>query len=369
MSDIKHVPVITANFAPFNLIVRDGDIWEPSIDDINKHSYDYVKLNRLSTYIDVGITPFSLGIAFDGTLILPRIEKFKDHFKAHELFNRVLTCLLLGGIYCEAILPDDIGYGSLTFDGYSRIHGGATGSIGSFHKAARLKKLSILDAIRLYEPNKIHVDKLAASYREGSNLLEKMGSNSLEQLLYGATFFVRKQWAESLLHFWTSTERLVEISWQRTIVKSSDEQYSKKRRQFLEDNRTWTVSTKLEVLFQKSLISLELYTFLDVIRKARNDFAHRGTVPTFEIAKMSLECFFKFASLLISEYQNESNFNQVVIEIIDKCNVGLYPVKKSYKTEEVSFWMQLPPLPGDINWGDEPYEIIDELCLKELKTD
>jgi hypothetical protein len=119
------VPVITANFNPLRFVVRsDKDIWEPTLEQINGRSYDYVKLHRLSTYFDAGIAPYSLGVCFDGTLVLPAIARFRDRNSALAQFNRTLSELLLGGVYCEAVSPDDVGYGSTSFTAYTKIHGG-----------------------------------------------------------------------------------------------------------------------------------------------------------------------------------------------------------------------------------------------------
>jgi len=114
------VPVLTANFTPLRFVIRGkDDVWAPTLEQTNSGTYDYVKLHRLSTFVDVGLAPFSLGVSFDGTLLLPALPQFKDTAKALDLFNRMLTELLIGGLYCEAVAPDDLGYGELSFNAYS----------------------------------------------------------------------------------------------------------------------------------------------------------------------------------------------------------------------------------------------------------
>src|SRR4051812_12870703 len=74
-----HVPVITGNYAPIRFVTRGAsDNWNPTIEQLNRRDYDYVKLHRLSTFLDVNIRPYSMGICFDGTLVLPAIPKFRD---------------------------------------------------------------------------------------------------------------------------------------------------------------------------------------------------------------------------------------------------------------------------------------------------
>lgn len=67
-------PIITADAKPFRFVCREADSWNPTLDEVNSRSYDYVKLHRMSTYLDVGIAPFSLGVCFDGTLFSPRLS-------------------------------------------------------------------------------------------------------------------------------------------------------------------------------------------------------------------------------------------------------------------------------------------------------
>ena len=71
MSQDNFIPIIIGNCNPFRIIAREIDKWNPSLDEINTLSYDYVKLNRNSTALDVNIKPFSLIVGFDGSLILP----------------------------------------------------------------------------------------------------------------------------------------------------------------------------------------------------------------------------------------------------------------------------------------------------------
>lgn len=366
----KTVSIITANFNPIRFVQRDdSDIWNPTLEQINARDYDYVKLHRLSTYFDVGIAPFSMGVCFDGTLVLPLIQKFHDTSKAFTLFNKTLAELLIGGVYCEAVAPNDIGYGSLSFTAYAKIHGGGDGAAISFHRGARTKYIGTLDVINLLSPEIITVDKLNSALQIGRKLLNDLGDIPIEQVLYGTTFYVRRQWAESLIHIWTTTERIVEIAWQKYVVNSI-EVPSKKRRAFLDDHRTWSVSTKLEVLFQKNLLPFEIYKKLDDVRKSRNDFAHRGVLPTFEIASRGISSCFELASLCASEFEKTDLFDAVIQLVTEKCNPNLFPQKTTFKTSELSHWLPLPPLPGDKEWGDQKYEVIEELCLKpvDLKT-
>ena len=162
------IPIVTANCAPFRIVSRgSGDSWSPTTDQINKRTYDYIKLHRLSAHLDIGITPFSLGICFDGTLILPATKEFLNADFALKTFNTALSELLLGGIYSEAVSPDDIGYGRITLSAYARIDGGGDGAAASFHRAARTKHVGTLDVIRLLKPETIQIDDVERALAAG----------------------------------------------------------------------------------------------------------------------------------------------------------------------------------------------------------
>ena len=256
----------------------------------------------MSTYLNVGIAPLSMGICFDGTLVLPATSEFRETPKALALFNRTLSELVVGGLYCEAVQPDDIGYGSLTLHGYTRLLGGGGGALASLHKAARTKHIGTLDVIRLLNPEVIDQAELKRAFSTGQKTLQRLDGVPREQLLYAITYYVRGQWAESLIHAWTTTERVIEIAW-ASYVCSADSAKSKKRKQFLNDHRTWTSSAKLEVLFQKGLLPIQTYEKLDTARKARNAFAHQGLVPAQDAVLEALAGGLELASLCSTEFK------------------------------------------------------------------
>lgn len=99
---IIEIPTIMAFINPFSVVVRENEEWKPSIDDINESSYDYVKLNRTSTAIDIGIAPLSMIIGFDGSLILPCIKEYADVNKAVDKFNETLGYLFVRRHICRS---------------------------------------------------------------------------------------------------------------------------------------------------------------------------------------------------------------------------------------------------------------------------
>jgi hypothetical protein len=44
----------------------------------------------------------------------------------------------------------------------------------------------------------------------------------------------------------------------------------------------------------------------------------------------------------------------------------LFPEKARVETPDVTHWLAIPPLPGDPQWGDSPYEFIEGLWLQPV---
>ncbi|MCD6013455.1 MAG: hypothetical protein K0Q79_3317 [Flavipsychrobacter sp.] len=364
-----HVPVIIGNYAPFRLVLRETDSWMPTLEQINSREYDYVKLCRLSGFIDIGIAPFSLGISFDGSLVLPASPNFKTRESAFNKFNETLGILLLGGIYSEAVQPTDISFGTLFFDGYVKQHNGGTGHEASFHKAIQTKYVSTIDVISLLNPKTINFTELKDAYKKGKEYFSKLDKLSPSLLLNGTSNYVKHQWGEGLIFLWTSIEQVVNIIWTNEIIKNDidGEEIVDGRSKFLKDFRTWTTSAKIELLYQKEFIRTEQYKLLNKARKSRNDFVHNGKELTQENVQCALNGLFSLLSLVISSYQNSDLLNDTLETIYRNQRGDLIPKKTTFDKEEVTHWLSLPPLPGDNGWGNKEYEIIDDLVLKPLK--
>ena len=367
--DLNHVPVIIGNYLPLRFVLRENDYWKPTLEEINNREYDYVKICRLSSFIDIGISPFSLGITFGGSLILPAIESFKNREAAILKFNETLCIMLIGGIYSESVQPTNITYGELFFDGYVKNLGGGSGAISNFHRAIETKYVGTLDVIELLNPKTILNTEIEEAYIKGSKVLSKINKLSPNLLLNGTSHYVKHQWAEGLIFLWSTIEQVIDIIWERKIItdKSNSKNVIEGRRNFLKDFRTWSISTKIEVIFQKELISSSEYQLLSKSRKARNDFVHKGKILNKKIVKDCLVVLFRLISLTISDFKDVALLNDTLENIFANERGDLFPKKNRYSSEEVSHWLSIPPIPGDKDWGDKNYEIIEELVLKPLK--
>lgn len=368
MKNNNHIPIVIGNCRPFRIIERETDNWNPTLEQINKKEYDYVKLNRMSTFIDIGIAPFSLGFGFDGSLVLPATKDFSLKEKSLEKFNETLGILLLGGIYSESVQPDNISYGSLTFDGYIKIHGGSTGLIAGFHQSIRTKLVGTIDSISLLNPVSISIDEIKEAYKKGKAIFKKIPNLSPNMLLDGTSNYVSNQWSESLIFLWTSIEQLINQIWEKEIVASEADGVIEGRKAFLKDFRTWTTSTRIEALFQKGIIPTEVYKLLNLARKTRNDFIHNGKQLNKEKIDNALTGLFELISLIVSDYKSTNDLSETLDVIIRNQRGELFPKKTRLEKDEVTHWLAIPPLPGDSHWGDKEYEIIEDLVLKPLKN-
>lgn len=367
MKDDKHIPIVIGNCRPFRIILRDTDKWNPTLEEINNREYDYVKLNRMSMFIDIGIAPFSLGVGFDGSLVLPATKDYSSKENAVEKFNQTLGILLLGGIYSESVQPDNVSYGSLFFDGYIKIHGGSTGLIAGFHKSIRSKLVGTMDSISLLDPQSITKEKIEKSYRSGKTIFDKLPNLSPNMILDGTSHYVSNQWSESLIFLWTSIEQLINQIWEKEVVNNKIEDVIEGRTSFLKDFRTWTTSARIETLFQKNIVPINVYKLLNSARKVRNDFIHNGKPLSKEKVDNALSGLFELISLIISDYKSTSELTDTLNIIQQNQRGELFPKKTVFEKDEVTHWLETPPIPGDTQWGAKEYEIIDELVLKPLK--
>jgi len=365
----EHVPVITANFAPFRLVLREEDVWNPSIEQINRRTYDYVKLHRMSLFIDIGILPLSLGLRFDGTLVLPATNELANPESALSHFNRFLCDMLLGGVYCEAVSPVDVRLGSLSHSAYCKTIGGNRGRESGFHDAICTTAAGSLDAVQLLKPEIIHVDEVRKASDLGRLRFTHLSPLVPETLLHGTTFFARNQWADSLVHLWTSTEQIVEGIWLERLLDGPEVAgiTAGRRRAFLSDSRTWTVATRLEVLSRMSLLPDDTYALLDVARQGRNKFAHTGAIPSSEVAEAALTGLLQLVSLRTTAFKDTTSLRDVTELVKDRSRLFASWDRQGKPVEGVTHWMEIPPIPGDQHWGDRPFEIIEELQLKKLK--
>lgn len=320
------IPVITANFEPFKVILQNEteQSWLASLDEINNNNYDYEGFNEIVGVVDIGISPYSLAISRDGTLHLPRINKYLDLTIALFEFNQFLTCLFLGGEYCEVVWSDDIGFGFIFDNKTSMICSGAEGKAGKFHRQAKVGHLSMAERINLHIPQAVSLKKLKDSYDKGKVIVNFLENMSFQPLLYGATFYRNRNYSESLINFWSMTEMLIEKYWKDKILSSS------------KDHK---IAIKINVLYENGLIKSDLKTNLDCVRNARNKLAHRGKLPDVETVLLAIECVFKILSLVTSNFEKCDEYSYLItmLEKVGLANKVIFSVDQEI---EITTWFE-----------------------------
>lgn len=350
--------LIIAASAPLKIFIKDRrDRWSPTLDQINNHTYDYLKLNRVSGFIDGNVAPYSMLVGFDGTLALPALPEFSQPEKALKIFNRVLLEMLLGGIYTEAAAPSDIFPGILYKTGYIRIYA-QNGNAGRLHSALRDRSASTLESICLLDRKPITITELEKSVKRGRKIVSKCDPLSHEIVLAGCTHYVSGALAEALTCLWTSIEQLVSRLWRIEVEDKASGDGVPQRSGFLKDYRVWTTSARIELLFQKEIINTELYCSLNDARRARNNFIHRGDQPDLSAATSALSALFFLMSLCTTDYANIHTLDHIRRSIEARCVLRPRPAGP-IPEGEIKYWRNITPLPGEKNFKGRftPYKL------------
>lgn len=338
-------PLVMAISAPLKLIAKDGrDRWNPSLEDINRSTYDYVKLNRASGFIDGGVAPYMMLVGFDGSLAMPALPEFTQPDVALKIFNRVFLEMLLGGMYTEGAAPADICPAFLFKTGYIRMLS-ATSRNTALHSGLRDRSASVSDNIVLLNKKPTTLASLEGAIKRGRAVLEKCQPLSPEIALAGTTHYVAGALAEALTCLWTSIEQVISRIWRVEVEADSQADAIPSRGGFLKDYRVWTTSARIELLYQKGLIKAETYRRLNIARKARNEFIHRGCQPSLGDATSALHALFQLISACATGYQNILLLDAPCEQIIARC------ARRSHAEEEANlqatYWKDVARLPGE----------------------
>jgi hypothetical protein len=356
------IPGILSSPLPFRLIKRsEKDNWNPSIEDINKHTYDYVRLHRVSGTIDIGIgKPYTLAVTFDGSFILPAIKKYHEVTVADDEFNSFFGCLLLGGIFTQAVDATYIQKCIVYKNYYFETMFPPINSFVDLKNSFRHKHASVKDNIILYNSNFILLNEVTEAYKIGKEYLDKIKNLSPSFLIKGTTAFINNSFAESLINNWLSIEQILDNIWQMKILKNTPSVSIAGRNDFLKDNRTWTSAAKTEMLFQLNLIDELLYNKISVARKARNYLIHTGENPSKKDAEIAFVSLFSLLSLVVSGFTSTTIFSELLEKYknLDPIKRNFYDKKKTeFTVEEVDVWLDapIPPIPGNEKWDEIKY--------------
>lgn len=368
MQEKNTVPVWGGNSAPLRLVTLDDDDWSVSLDDINARCYDSTKLFRSSLNIDVGISPLSLIVLFDGTLVLPMCSDIPKT-RALEIFNRHLTDLLLGGLFVHEIAPDDVTPGSLNFWGYHRHHC-PRGRYAKLSQSLRARRADPDDAICLLNPIIIAEKDYISHHYAGRALSKNLPEAFSMVFLPSVTSFSSEEWERSLILAWTSIELIIEMMWYRRVISGSyvNGIKKKKRKQFLSDTRTWSSSTRIELLWQIDALTDEIYELVDQARVARNTFVHSAKVCTPENARSAIAGTLALIEIIGADNNLPFERNKIMHMLDESTEYFRSPItdENGKLLFEPTHWRYPDPAPGFEDWGDRPFEKRPAIQLKPL---
>jgi hypothetical protein len=211
---------MAAFISPFRIVNAPGSPqWAPTIDDVNNRRWDHAELHRLAGGVDVGMpSPYHMVVARDGAVGLPVLPPTKDIYSATEQFNRCFAALLVGGVYCEAVNPDGVEFGSIIDWTYLRVHGRSDAAPNVFHRHVRMQMASPIEAIRLVDSRVIEMRSIEAAMRTGRSILERIPEISPEFLLKGVTGVARRDWAAALSNLWVVVEQITSHLWEERVL-------------------------------------------------------------------------------------------------------------------------------------------------------
>jgi hypothetical protein len=97
----------------------------------------------------------------------------------------------------------------------------------------------------------------------------------LPTLVAGAySMFSRRHLGEALLDSWGACEQILDYLWREYVSSLRND----RRRERLQDTRTYTAAVRTETLFTAGVIDSTVYDALNTARKQRNDMAHRAKI-------------------------------------------------------------------------------------------
>lgn len=342
----RRVPCFIGYLHPFRIVEADSlALWECTIEQVNRRSWDYAALHEMAGGLDVGLAPpYHLVVARDGALALPPLPELRSDQSAVEYLNRCLAGLLLGGVYCEAVTPDGLDLGSIIDWRYIRSSRSGTSAPNRFHQQIRYGHASPLEAIALYQPRSVKFEALAQAVRIGLGILNRLPAVRGDYFLRGVTGIARRDWGTALANMWIVAEQIISELWRRHVVEPTiAEDATRARRAQLTDTRTWTASARVEMLFQKGILSKETVKSLSSARKARNDLSHEGKHPTQADA---LSAYDGVCGLMTVALEGERP-PLFALDLSDHLMSDPFDPPKRL-TVEPTHWMEIPKLPGEL---------------------
>ncbi|WP_157887079.1 hypothetical protein [Hymenobacter sp. PAMC 26628] len=281
-------PCWVSYLAPFKLIVPNGEKpLEVPLEEINSNTYNHGKLCRIVEKLPLKeIEGFSTLVCYDGAIAVPKFGRLSSKENAVNFYNRLFAALILGGIMCEAVDKRDIVSGQLHENRavWPVDLGGSASS--HLHAKLRMRYASNLDSILLLKPSYVFLVDFIHALKVGNQVLDMVKNLTATFLVRGITEISYKNWATALSNLWISVEQIIDFVWNRGFLgtdKFNGVDISSRPKNMREDNRTWSMSVKQELLYQSGLLSAANYALIYPARQARNKLVHEGKAVEQEV--------------------------------------------------------------------------------------
>lgn len=346
IKEIIRVPIYVAATSPLTVIKFDEED-NPSftLEQINKMTYDRLKLCRTTTSLDPMLSAMdrmAVIVAYTGALLFPRLPGVsRDDVLVSA--NRLLLKATFGGIDFDALAPNDVGLGFIYGTGYFLAAGGSEGPNFNTLMALQNQDAGSADAMKLLHPRVISSSDLHLALRAGTPIVDNIPEMSPNLFLNGLTYFRKMELAPALIFLWSICESLIGRLWDDHVVPTGTGIPGRKR--FVEGN-SWQAAHMVEVLFQLSCIETDLYIKLNDARTARNALAHRATPPTIDDCKSALLSAFQLVSAVRSSGKIFDEFNDLADRLSSAHDPRAMPLDPQY-------WREMPSVPGDEKWEGE----------------
>lgn len=365
----ERFPCIIASPRHFHLFVRNkDDAWSPTIEELNRGSYDPTKLKRISFYLNVGIRGGSpMGFAFDGSMLAPRNPHIRNADDAIDEFNRVIGALVLGGLHLDHVTPKELAFGSLLTTGYFRYEM-PHGVLPRLHQAWSEASAGGYLNIDLLDPLRITRDEVERAWARGRPVLDAAHNLDPSAMIMAFSYHYQTEYRNSLIYSWLAIEQLIEQIWDDYFVKRVKIDFSERLGTLNRIARN--ISGKIEFLVEANIIEKKLYAHLSSARSARNDFIHAGKKPEQKDSFNSLNVLISLLGIIA--LQRDIDYKPAVLRKISKGRRGGRGLGVSRAETidwgKVRLWRAIKPIPGEAHWvGD--YEDFYDIRLQRVEPD
>lgn len=256
---------------------------EISLEQVNSNNYQGSMFQEVATTIKLSNSELPALITHDGSLALPMCTTFPDASVALNKINNIEGTIFLGGLILSPTSHKTIECGSLSEIG-QRVHS----NIVSTHNRFRSNSASLSERTALLHPNYIMVSDLNSAFSIGGQVLKHIGNLSPNFLVKGHNALVTWDLPDALSNLWISVEQITSYLWENKItsnLKGLENSISKEYYQLKKSKQDWKVSERHDLLKKAGYISKPNFDVLGKARQRRNELAHNGSLPEFEVVE------------------------------------------------------------------------------------